>query len=77
MTVTQRVLAPSLVGVSASAWCPGESKQPPALWVCGRDLGASMQVEIGGEVPAIVPLVGEGGLPLHTRVVVQKEVFAK
>jgi hypothetical protein len=77
VAVTQRLLAPSLVGVSASAWCPGESKQPPALWVCGRDLGDSMQVEIGGAVPAIVPLVAEGGLPLHAHVVVQKEVFAK
>jgi hypothetical protein len=36
-----------------------------------------MQVEIGGAVPAIVPLVGRDGLPLHARVVVQKERFAK
>lgn len=77
VAVAQRVLGPSLVGVSASAWCPGESKQPPALWVCGHDLGDSMEVEIGGGVPAIVPLVTEGRLPLHVRVVVQKEVFTK
>jgi len=77
VAVTLRLLAPGLVGVSASAWCPGESKQAPALWVCGRDLGDSMEVEIGGVVPAIVPMVAEGGLPLHARVAVQKEVFAK
>ena len=77
VAVTRRVLSPSLVGVSASAWCPGESQASPALWVCARDLGDAMQVEIGGAVPAIVPLVGRDGLPLHARVVVQKERFAK
>lgn len=75
--VTQRILAPSLVGVSTSGWCPGESRETPTLWVCAIDRGDAMQVEIGGLVPAIVPLVGRDGLPLHTRVVVQKEVFAK
>ena len=77
IAVTQHVLSPSLVGVSASAWCPGESQTSPALWVCASDLGDAMQVEIGGAVPAIVPLVGRDGLPLHARVVVQKERFAK
>lgn len=77
VAVTQRLLSPSLVGVSASAWCPGESLPAPALWVCSRDLGDAMQVDVGGEVPAIVPLAGEEGLPLHASVVVQKEMFAK
>jgi hypothetical protein len=36
-----------------------------------------MQVEIGGVVPAIVPLVSQDGLPLHAKVMVQKERFAK
>jgi hypothetical protein len=36
-----------------------------------------MEVEIRGTVPALVPLVGTAGLPLHARVVVQKEVFAR
>ena len=77
IAVTQHVLSPSLVGVSSSAWCPGESQTSPALWVCARDLGDATQVEIGGSVPAIVPLVAMDGLPLHARVVVQKERFAK
>jgi hypothetical protein len=75
--VTQRILSPSLVGVSSSAWCPGGPQPSPALWVCARDLGDAIQVEIGGVVPAIVPLVGADGLPLNARVAVQKEVFAK
>jgi hypothetical protein len=77
VAVTIRVLSPSLVGVTASAWCPGESLPRPAVWVCGRDLGVAIQVDVGGQVPAIVPLVDQGGLPLHAHVVVQKEVFAK
>jgi hypothetical protein len=75
-TITQRVLSPSLVGVAATTWCPGESRVSPALWICARDLGDAMQVEIGGTVPAIVPLVARTGLPLHARSVVQKERFA-
>jgi Flp pilus assembly protein TadG len=75
--VTERILSPSLVGVSTAAWCPGQTQTSPALWVCARDLGDAIQVEIGGVVPAMVPLVGTPGLPLHARVVVQKEVFAR
>lgn len=75
--VTLRALSPSLVGVSASAWCPGEPRRPPSVWVCATDLGAAIQVEVSGSVPAIVPLVNQGGLPLHVQMVVQKEVFAK
>jgi Flp pilus assembly protein TadG len=77
VNVTQRILSPSLVGVSSSAWCPGSPQASPALWVCATDLGDAIQVEIGGVVPAIVPLVGARGLPLHARVAVQKEAFAK
>jgi hypothetical protein len=76
VAVTQHVLSPSLVGVSASVWCPGESHTPPALWICATDLGDAMQVEIGGAVPAIVPLGSQEGLRLHAQVVVQKERFA-
>lgn len=75
--VTQRILSPSLVGATVVAWCPGESLTTPALWVCARDRGDAIQVEIGGMVPAIVPLVSQAGLPLHTQVVVQKERFEK
>ena len=75
--VALRTLSPSLVGVTPSAGCPGDSRLLPAVWVCARDLGSSVQVDIGGTVPALVPLVHEGGLPLRAHVVVQKEVFAK
>ena len=74
--VTRRILAPSLVGVSTVAWCPGGPQPLPELWVCARDFGDAMQVEIGGTVPAVVPIAGGGGLPLQARVVVPKEVFA-
>lgn len=75
--VTRRTLAPSLVGVSTVAWCPGDSQAPPELWVCASDLGDAIEVEIGGMVPAVFPLTGGDGLPLQARVVVPKEVFSK
>lgn len=75
--VTRRTLSPSLVGVTASAWCPGELRPSPAVWVCASDLGDAIRVQVGGMVPAIVPMVNQGGLPLHANVVVQKEVFAR
>jgi hypothetical protein len=74
--VTLRTLSPSLVGVTASAWCPGESLPLPAVWVCARDLGDAISVDVGGVVPALVPIVNQGGLPLHAHVVVEKETFA-
>ncbi len=75
--VTLRTLSPSLVGVAASGWCPGDSRPLPAVWVCARDLGASVQVDVGGVVPGLVPIVDLGGLPVRAHVVVQKESFAK
>ena len=72
-----RTLSPSLVGVTASAWCPGETRPHPAVWVCVRDLGAAIQVDVGGVVPALVPIAYTGGLPLRAHAVIQKEVFAK
>ena len=48
----------------------------PAVWVCACDLGSAIQVDIGGVVPALVPIAHEGGLPLSAHVVVQKEAFA-
>ena len=74
---TVRVLTASLVGVAALAWCPGQSLQVPAVWVCGMDRGDAIEVRVGGEVPALVPMLGDEGLPLEARVVVQKEAFAK
>jgi hypothetical protein len=75
--MARRTLSPSLVGVAASVWCPGEAWVKPAVWVCARDLGNAIEVEIGGEVPALVPMVSEGGLPIRAEVTVQKETFAK
>jgi hypothetical protein len=75
--VALRSLAPSLVGVTADAWCPGQSSAPPPVWVCATDLGASMQVDVGGSVPALVPLWLGPGLPLHAHVVLQKEAYAR
>jgi hypothetical protein len=76
-SVTLRALSASLVGVTASAWCPDESRPLPAVWVCARDLGAAIKVEVGGGVPSLVPIFNEGRLPLHAHVVVQKEIFTK
>ena len=73
--VALRVLSPSLVGVTASSWCPQETRPVPPVWICARDLGSAIEVEVGGVVPALVPIVHEGGLPLRARVVVDKEVF--
>lgn len=75
--VTLRTLSPGLVGVSASEWCPGESHPLPAVWVCSRDLGVAIEVDVGGVVPALVPVVNLRGLPLEAHAVVQKEAFAR
>jgi hypothetical protein len=74
--VAIRVLDPGLVGAAAASWCPGQASERPSLWVCARDLGTSVQVTIGGEAPALVPLVAGGGLPLHADVVLEKEKFS-
>jgi Flp pilus assembly pilin Flp len=76
-TVTIRVLAPSLVGVSAAPWCPGQGGAQPPLWVCARDLGSAVQVDVGGSVPALVPLAAGRGLPLYAHVALQKESFTR
>jgi hypothetical protein len=73
--VTIRALSPSLVGVRAGEWCPLQGVAPPPVWVCATDLGAVMQVEVGGSVPALVPLGLGQGLPLRAHVEIQKETF--
>jgi hypothetical protein len=73
--VTIRALSPSLVGVKADVWCPGEVGAAPPVWVCATDQGPAMQVEVGGSVPALVPIGPGQGLPLHARVEIQKERF--
>lgn len=75
--VTLRAMSGSLVGVSATRWCPTDRRPSPALWVCATDLGADLQVEVGGSVPSLVPLVPGRGLPLRAHVVLTKERFVR
>ena len=76
--VTLRTLRASLVGVAPEPWCPGMSVPPPPVWVCAVDLGQSIDVEVGGSVPALVPLApGSSGLPLRAHVVLPKEEFTR
>ncbi|HET7467274.1 MAG TPA: hypothetical protein VFL29_11450 [Candidatus Dormibacteraeota bacterium] len=76
-TVALRSLAASLVGVRPYAWCPGALRTPPPVWVCATDRGQSIAVEVGGTVPALVPIVPGGGLPIHAHVVLMKEKFMR
>lgn len=73
--VTIRSLAPDLVGVVPKAWCPGLSPMPPPVWVCSVDLGGSIEVDVGGTVPALVPIAPDGGLPVRAHIVLPKERF--
>jgi len=73
--VTIRALSPSLVGVEAVAWCPGQTGGAPPVWVCATDLGSAVQVDVGGSVPALVPVGLGEGLPVHAHVQMQKEAF--
>jgi hypothetical protein len=75
--VTLRAMSSSLVGVSASVWCPRDPEPAPALWVCAVDLGAALEVDVGGSVPSLVPIVPGRGLPLHAHVVLDKETFSR
>ena len=75
--VTLRVMSASLIGVSASAWCPADTRPRPVLWVCATDRGDLLQVDVGGAVPSLVPLVRGPGLPVQAHVVLNKERFAR
>jgi len=75
--VALRVMSSSLVGVRASAWCPATARSAPALWVCATDLGNALQVDVGGSVPSLVPLVSASGFPVSAHVVLQKERFVR
>jgi hypothetical protein len=74
--VARQALASSLIGTSAMVWCPGSVVTRPPVWVCAIDRGSSIDVEVGGVAPAIVPLMPGGGLTLHAHVVLQKDMFA-
>jgi Flp pilus assembly protein TadG len=75
--VTLNTLSPSLVGVTASTWCPGQTGRRPEVWVCATDVGSAIQVDVGGSVPALVPIVSQSGIPLRAHVVLEKETFAR
>jgi Flp pilus assembly protein TadG len=76
-TVAISALRPSLAGAPLTGWCPHAQAAPPAgVWVCGSDLGAAIEVRVGGSVPALVPLVAGGaGLPLAADVAIPKVTF--
>ncbi len=75
--VTLRAISGSLVGVSASEWCRTDPRPAPPIWVCARDLGTAVQVDVGGVVPALVPLVPGRDLPIAAHVVLDKERFTR
>lgn len=73
--VTLAALSPFLAGVRPAAWCPGAATAAPPVWVCAQDAGPAIRVQVGGGVPALVPLLPGRGLPLHADARVAKEVF--
>lgn len=73
--VTQTLLRSALAGTRARGWCPARRGRPPAVWVCAIDVGDAVEVVVGGGVPALVPLVPGGRLPLHADARVPKETF--
>ena len=74
--VAQRVLAAGVVGARATRWCPGQPPPAPMVWVCAQESDVEVTVEVGGVVPALVPVGFADRLPLHALVILQKEVFA-
>lgn len=72
-----RSLAPALAGAGAAQWCPGSTATAPRwVWVCARDDGRLIEVEVGGQVPAVVPLPVAPTLPIGADARIAKEVFA-
>lgn len=72
-----RSLSAGLVGARAAAWCPGSRPPAPPVWVCAIDLGDSIEVDVGGMAPALVPIVPGSGIPLHAHAALQKERFTR
>jgi Flp pilus assembly protein TadG len=75
--VAVRSLSASLIGVKAAVWCPGHGTRPPPVWVCATDQGSALRVDVGGTVPALVPLISGTGLPLQAHVALDKETFVR
>jgi len=75
-----RTLRPALPGGAESAWCPpvlGPGSPPRGVWVCASSRGADVEVRIGGEVPAVVPLpIVTATLPIAADAHLAREVFA-
>ena len=67
-------LRPWVIGAEVGAWCPGKPDQPQ-VWVCGQGTGDWVDVSIGGRVPALVPLLPGGGIPLAADVRLDTERF--
>ena len=78
VAVTRRILAPSLVGVTTAAWCPGDISGLAGV-VGLRDAiwATRSRWKSAARSPPSCPLAGTAGLPLHARAVVQKEMFAR
>lgn len=74
--VTEQALASSLVGAHPAVWCPGAASPEPHVWVCAIDRGVAIEVDVGGAVPALLPLMPGHWLPLHAHVVIEKEEFS-
>ena len=69
-------LRPVLVGTTAGPWCPSSDAAPPPVWVCVGWSEATVEVRIGGSVPALMPVLpGRGGLPLDADVALARETF--
>lgn len=75
--VTLNSLTPALVGAGAAVWCPADTGRQPTIWVCATDLGSALRVDVGGSVPALVPIVPGKSIPIHARVVLDKERFSR
>jgi len=76
--VALRAMSTSLVGIGVSLWCPRDARpMPRGAWVCATDLGSSLEVDVGGWAPALVPVFPTSSLPLRAHVVLGKERFVR
>jgi len=75
--VTVTAMSAALVGSDVAVWCPGQRAPQPRLWVCAKDIGSALQVDVGGSVSAVVPIVRGGGIPIRAHVVLDKEGFRR
>jgi hypothetical protein len=73
--VAAQSLSPSLVGDRPQVWCPADGGRAPRIWVCAVDRGAEMEVDVGGQAPALVSLLPGSGLPLTAHAVLPKEAY--